>query len=246
MQPPSTALVRLLAPSGTLRAAINVGNPVLAQRAPEGVRGITVDLARHLAQVLQLPLQTVVFESAGKVTDAVAADRWDVAFLAVDPVRARELAFTQPYLTIEASFLVHRDAPFTRCADLDAAGRVIVTARGAAYDLHLKRELRHATMADAATPAESLAMFRQGSFDALAGVRQALARAAAEGPYRVLDDSFTQIRQAVALPKPREAALPWLREFVRDALRTGVIERGVRDSGQTDVSLASADPEPAG
>jgi polar amino acid transport system substrate-binding protein len=101
-------------------------------------------------------------------------------------------------------------------------------------------------MVDAATPAESLAMFRQGSVDALAGVRQALARAAAEGPYRVLDDSFTQIRQAVALPKSREAALPWLREFVRDAIRTGVIERGARDSGQTDVSLASAEPVAAG
>src|SRR5918999_4010509 len=94
-----------LAPSGTLRAGINYGNPILAQKDPATgeLRGITVDLARELARRIDVPVQLVPFDAAGKMTDALKTGAWDVAFLAVDPARAEEISFTAPYLEIEGT-----------------------------------------------------------------------------------------------------------------------------------------------
>jgi len=68
-------VLKALAPQGTLRAAINLGNPVLPQRgeANGGPRGISVDLARELGRRLGLPVELVSYEAAGRVTDAVKA-----------------------------------------------------------------------------------------------------------------------------------------------------------------------------
>src|SRR3954467_15497479 len=92
-----------IAPSGKLRAAINFGNPVLAQKDPATgePRGLSVDLARELGRRLGVPVELVTYESAGNVFDAVKMGAWDVAFLAIDPERAAEIAFTAPYLVID-------------------------------------------------------------------------------------------------------------------------------------------------
>src|SRR2546430_8517176 len=79
-----------VAPGGRLRAAINFGNPVLAQKDPSTgeARGVSVDLARELGRRLGLPVDLVAYDAAGKVVEAVKTGAWDVAFLAVDPERA--------------------------------------------------------------------------------------------------------------------------------------------------------------
>ncbi|MFL5311215.1 MAG: hypothetical protein ACJ79H_12255, partial [Myxococcales bacterium] len=75
-----------VAPTGRLRAAINFGNPVLAQRdeATAEPRGVSVDLARELGRRLGVPVDLVGYDAAGKVVEAVKSGAWDVAFLAVD------------------------------------------------------------------------------------------------------------------------------------------------------------------
>src|SRR5438552_10801522 len=85
-----------LSPTGTLRAAINLGNIVLAQGTPQEPRGITVDLAGELARRLGVPLAMTTYDAAGKVFAALGT--WDIAFLAIEPVRAAEIAFTAPYV----------------------------------------------------------------------------------------------------------------------------------------------------
>src|SRR4051812_9602789 len=166
--------VRLLAPQGRLRAGINFGNAALAQRDAAGgtSTGISVDLARALADALGVPCELVGYDAAGKTMQGMARGEWDVAFLAVDPVRAQELAFTPAYVQISACYMVHADSPLQTSADVDAPGRRVAVGRGAAYDLHLTRSLQHAQIERFATAPEAFAAFESTPLEAAAGVRR--------------------------------------------------------------------------
>jgi polar amino acid transport system substrate-binding protein len=146
--PASAEAIRELAPTGTLRAAINVGNPVLAQRDPRGgeLSGVSVELARALGSELGVPVQLVTFDAAGKVVAALGSDAWDVAFLARDPTSAAEILFTPPYVLIEGTYLVRDEASFRSVEELDRPGIRIAVGKGAAYDLYLTRALKHAEL----------------------------------------------------------------------------------------------------
>jgi polar amino acid transport system substrate-binding protein len=234
------AVASELAPSGRLRAAINLGNGVLAQRAADGtLRGVSVELSKEVARRLGLPLEPVVFDAAGKVFAALQDDAWDIAFMALDPVRARQVDFTQPYVLIEATYLVAADSPYRQVAELDAPGRRIGVSRGAAYDLVLQRELRHAQLVHAASPGQAYELFGAQRLDALAGVRQPLATYAQDPRWRVLDDSIVKIEQAIATPKARRAAHAWLQVFIGEMKSSGFVARALADSGQGDAVVAA-------
>jgi polar amino acid transport system substrate-binding protein len=112
-----------LAPSGKLRVAINFGNPVLAQRGPGGEpRGVSAALARELAKRLNVPIDFVTFDEAGKVAEAASQDKWDIAFLAIDPKRAATIDFTPPYVLIEGTYLAHANSPLQKVEDVDKDG----------------------------------------------------------------------------------------------------------------------------
>src|SRR6266851_7844279 len=140
----SPAIVKELAPTGKLRAAINFGNPVLAQKDPAtgDARGVSVDLARELGRRLGLPVDLIAYDAAGKVVDAVKTGAWDVAFLAVDPDRAAEIAFTAPYVVIEGTYAVPADSPLRAIEDVDRNGVRIAVGAKSAYDLYLTRTLK--------------------------------------------------------------------------------------------------------
>jgi polar amino acid transport system substrate-binding protein len=232
---------RAFAPGGTLRAAINLGNPVLAQAGADGPRGVSVELARELAARLGAPLETPTFDAAGKVFEAAPQGRWDVAFLAIDPVRAAEISFTPPYVVIEGSYLVAEASPIRAIADADQAGVRIAVGRGAAYDLFLTRALQHATLVRAETSSGAIDLFVQDGLVAAAGVRQPLMRYAAGNPgYRVIDGRFTAIEQAMGLPKApeRAAALPFLRAFIEEMKASGFVARALQASGQDGAAVA--------
>ena len=143
-----------LAPSGTLRLGINYGNAVLASRdaASGELRGVAVDLARELERRCELPVELVAFESAGKMTAALKTGAWDAAFLAVEPGRAGEIAFTAPYLLIEGTYLIPPGSPIHSIADVDRAGVRVGASTGSAYDLYLSRNLQQAQMIKAVNP----------------------------------------------------------------------------------------------
>ena len=82
------AVLHDLAPTGTLRAAINLGNPVLARMGTDGPAGVSVDLARRLGERLGVPVAFVTYPSAGAVTASAGSGAWDICFLAIDPKRA--------------------------------------------------------------------------------------------------------------------------------------------------------------
>ena len=141
-------VVRDLAPTGKLRAAINLGNMVLAQKDPASgeLRGVTADLARELGRRLGLPVELVPFDAAGKVFDALKNGVWDIAFLAIEPVRAAEIAFTAPYVIIEGVYMVPTNSSLRTVEEVDRDGVRIAVNKGSAYDLFLTRTLKHAQL----------------------------------------------------------------------------------------------------
>lgn len=230
-----------LAPTGELRVAINYGNPVLAQRhaSDNFPQGVSADLAREIARRLGVVPRFISYDAAGKVFEGLDTNTWDLAFLAVDPIRAEKIAFTKPYVLIEGTYLVAESVPFQSVADLDQDGLRIAVGKGAAYDLYLSRELKHASIERAATSPAAITLFVDRNLDAAAGVRQPLeAYAQTHSGYRVLDDAFTTIQQAVAVPKGRDLAQAWLENFVAEMKRTGFIEEALQRSGQTAATVA--------
>ncbi|VVO29612.1 transporter substrate-binding domain-containing protein [Pseudomonas fluorescens] len=229
-----------LAPQGVLRAAINLGNPVLAQKGQDGSpQGVSVALAKALAEELGVRLEMVTFDAAGKVFAALEQGAWKIAFLAIEPVREEQIAFSEPYVIIEGTYLVAAESPYRQVRDLDQPGLRLAVGKGAAYDLFLSRTLKHAQLERAETSAGAVDLYFEKELDAAAGVRQPLEQVAAGNPdYRVLADAFTAIRQAMAVPRRCAAGAAYVRDFIERKKAEGFVHAALAQSGQADVTVA--------
>jgi len=228
-----------LTTDGRLRVSINLGNPILVQKdetvsEETGIKGITVDLARELARRLDVPLDLVMFRSAGLVVDALEREKLNVVFLAIDPKRANEIDFTDPYVLLEGNYLVRNDAPFQTVADLDVTGRSVAVVKGSAYDLHLTAHLKHAVILRHNAHDEAVADFRNNGLSAVAGIRQPLeALAHQDAGLRLIETPFMTIRQAMGVPKGRRHGLAYLENFLEDVKRSGFTAQALKRSGQS-------------
>ena len=233
--------VRVLAPTGVLRAAINFGNPVLAQRGADGAPGgVSVALATELARRMGVGLTIVPFAQAGQVTDALARGVWDVCFLARDPVRGQKIAFTAPYVLIEGGYAVAEGSALRSVEAVDAAGVEVAVVTGSAYDLYLMRTLTRAVLVRFAGGEAAEAAFLAGRPGVLAGVKQPLAGlVAAHSGYRVLPGRFMSIEQAMGTPAGRDpAGAAALEGFVAEMKASGFVGRALAESGQGDAEVA--------
>jgi polar amino acid transport system substrate-binding protein len=238
---PSAAAARAeLAGTGKLRAAINFGNPILAARGPDGApRGVSVDLAREAARRLALPIELVTFTSAGNVVEAVKAKQVDLAFVAIDPVRAADMEYTAPYVVIEGAYLVRDGSQVRRIQDVDRAGTRIAVGRGSAYDLFLTRELKNATLVRVPTSPMVVDEFLKQNLEIAAGVKQQLeADAKRVGGVRLLPGRFMVINQAMGVPRGRTAAQAWLTGFVEEMKASGFVARALQEHGIEGAAVA--------
>jgi polar amino acid transport system substrate-binding protein len=234
-----------LAPTGTLRAAINFGNPVLAQKDPATgePRGVSVDLARELGRRLNVPVELVTYDAAGKVFDALKTGAWDIAFLAIDPARASEISFTAPYVIIEGTYMVPADSPLRTIGDVDRDGVRVAVGNKSAYDLYLTRTLKRAQIVRAPSSPAAIEIFLTDKLEAAAGVKQPLFQFAKINPkVRVMDGRFMVIEQAMGTPKGRETGARYLREFVEEMKASGFVATGLERSGQADATVAPKAP----
>ena len=222
-------------PTGTLRASINLGNPILANTDPAtgAPGGVSVDLARAFAQRLGVGIELRVFDTAGKSVQAVTDEQADIGFFAVDPLRGAGIAFTAPYVLIEGCYLVRDASPLRANEDVDRAGRSVVVGQGSAYDLYLTRELRHATIVRAPSSPAVVATFIEQQADVAAGVKQQLeADAERLGGLRLLDGRFMVIQQAMGTPKGRgPAAAKFLAAFVEEMKASGFVASALARHG---------------
>ena len=231
-------VVKNLAPTGKLRAAINLGNPVLAQKDPAGgqPKGVTADLARELAKRAGLPVEFVTFDAAGKVFDALKTGAWDIAFLAIEPVRAAEIDFTAPYVIIEGVYMVPVGSALKTVADVDRAGVRVSVNKASAYDLYLTRTLKQAQLVRSESGVDT---FIADKLEVAAGVKQPLVEYAKSNPnVRIMDGRFMEIRQAMGTPKGRDAAARYLRGFVEEMKASGFVADALKRSNQPDAAVA--------
>ena len=243
MSAPTPAQVAELAPTGTLRAAINFGNPILAARDPASgaARGVSVDISRELARRLGVPLELVTFTAAGKVVEGLKSGAVDVVFVAIDPERGMDIAYSAAYVVIEGAYLVRSGSPVRVNDDVDRAGNRVVVGKGSAYDLHLARALKQATLVRAATSPEVTDFFLSQNLEVAAGVRQQLEADAKRIPgLRLLDGRFMVINQAMGTPRAREAGSAYLKGFVEDLKRSGFVARSLAEHGIEGASVAAA------
>jgi polar amino acid transport system substrate-binding protein len=235
------AAVSDLAPTGKLRAAINLGNPVLAGRdaATGEPCGISVDLARELARRLGVAIAFVPYDAAGKVVEGLKARAWDVCFLAIDPVRAADISFTAPYAVIEGVYLVAEASPIRTNAEVDRAGARVGVIVGSAYDLFLSRELKKAKIVRAATSDAVMDLWVAGKLDSVAGVKPQLEADARRIPgLRMLPGRFMAINQAMGTPRGREAGVKYLYDFMDEMKASGFVAQAFARNRIAGASIA--------
>lgn len=220
-------LAREFAPTGKLRASLNMGNPVLAHShtAAEKPAGVTIDLSREFARELGVEVDFLQFDTAAKSVAALAGGEADVGFMAIDPLRAETTHFTPAYVQIEGYYLVREDSPIRSNADVDRAGVRIVMGAGSAYGLYLQRHIQHATLVPVPTSEAVVDAMLKDGLEVSAGVKQGLeADAARVVGLRLLGERFMVINQAMAMPKTRSAAAAaFIDDFVARMKSSGFV-----------------------
>jgi polar amino acid transport system substrate-binding protein len=221
----TTDLRAQFAPKGVLRVALNHGNRILVGRDLNNApTGISVDLARALAEELQTDLQFIEFDRAVDVSASATEDVWDVCFLAVDPKRAETIEFTEPYVAIEGRYLAGPTCTAEDAEQLVLSGVLVGTVEGSAYTLTLQRQPGSQSLVLFQDIHAMLQALDAGAVSAAAGIGDVMASEAATRPgSRVLSPPFMQIRQAMAIVKGRPMAAAWLRAFLGDLARRGVV-----------------------
>ncbi len=242
----SVSLKQAFAPTGRLRASINLGNPILAGR--DSITGepcgVSVDLAQELAVRLELELELVVWDAAGKSVEAVEREQADFGFFAIDPKRGERIAFTDAYVLIEGAYLVADDSKLQSNEEVDRAGHRVTVGKGSAYDLYLSRELKQAVIERAPTSPAVVEHFLAHGYEIAAGVRQQLeADAVRLGGVRLLPGRFMVIRQAMGLPRNRgEEAHQFLTAFVEEMKASGFVEKALERHAIHGASVAPVQP----
>jgi polar amino acid transport system substrate-binding protein len=229
LDPPSPEAVAALAPTGVLRAGINMSNFLLVNGVgPDGApSGVSPSMAAALADALSVPLQLVTFPDPGALVDALAAEELDVGNVGADPTRAKHLVFTNPYSEIEATYLVRSDSPITTLDEVDRPGACIVSRARAAYTLWLERNIAQAELVLADSLDASFEVFRDEGYEVLAGLRPRLLDDADRLPgSRLLEGRFTTVQQAIGTHRDRPpTGLSYLEVFVGWALASGFVAR---------------------
>jgi polar amino acid transport system substrate-binding protein len=239
----TSAAASELAPTGKLRAGMNFGNTLYTsgRTATGDPVGVSADLMRELAKRLGVPLEIVNHASPGQVADAVDANTWDVAILAIEQARAVKIAFSPPMSEIEATYAVRQDSPLRTAAQADAAGVRIAAPDKAGYELYLTRTLKNATLVRTASFADSIALFNTGGAEALAALKPNLLESMGQLPgARLLEGNFMVVNHGLGTPRARgTAGAAWLEAFVKDINASGFIARSIERHGVKGLSAVS-------
>lgn len=229
------SILAALAPTGTLRTTINIGNPILASldETTGEPRGVSVDIARELAQRLGTSLECIVVPAAAKSVETVGSGQADIGFFAIDPIRGAGIAFTAPYVLIEGCYLVRETSSITDNTQVDELGTRVVVGAGSAYDLFLTRELKRATIVRVATSPAVVDAFVAQGLEVAAGVKQQLqADTTRHAGLRLIENPFMTIQQAMGVAKDRgEAAAQYLRAFVDGLRASGFVREALARHG---------------
>ncbi|HEX3953972.1 MAG TPA: ABC transporter substrate-binding protein [Stellaceae bacterium] len=223
---PSAQVISELAPTGVLRAAINMGNFLLVTgKDPSGdPSGVSPDMAAALAGRLGVPVKFVQYAKPGEIADDAEKGLWDIGNIGAEPQRAAVINFTAAYCEIEATYLVPAGSPIKSVSEVDQPGkRCAVTARSA-YGLWLENNYKKGELVQFDSADAAIKAFVDEKMDAYAGLRPGLLDTVKKVPgSRILDGQFTAVQQAIGTPKKNAASFEFLKEFVQESKKNGLI-----------------------
>ena len=223
-----------LAPTGKLRAGMNLGNALFTKQDPasDELRGVSVDLMRELASRLGLPVEFVVHATPGEVADAADKGTWDVAILAIEQARAQTIAFSPAMTEIAATYVVHKESQLQSVDQVDTFGVRIVAPEKAGYELYLTRTLRNATLVRSKNFSAAIDLFNEQDADALASLKPTLLESMGKLPDgRLLEGKFMTVNHGLGTPRERPAAAQYLKAFVEEMNASGFIARSIARHG---------------
>jgi len=222
----SPEVVKELAPTGVLRAGINLGNFLLVtgKSASGDPEGVSPDMARAIADRLGVPVQYVPFAKPGELADQAGNNVWDIGLIGAEPQRAEKIAFSAAYVEIESTYLVPPGSPLKTIADVDAKGVRIVSTARAAYDLWLERNIKNAELLRTNSMDEAFAKFTGEKLEALAGLKPRLLADLEKLPgARIIDGQFAAVQQAIGTARANTAGAAFIAEFVEEAKASGFV-----------------------
>ena len=229
--------------TGKLRVGIGLGSPSGAMKnaATGELRGLAVDLGRALAMRIGVDFVAIEYPRPGAILEGVQTNAWDVAFLVVDPERAKEVDFAPPHTQSDFTYLVPAGSSIHKVADADQPGIRIAVPRGDGVDLRLTRLLKKAELVRTDTLSAAVELVRTGGAHARAGPRQAVLAESVKLPgSRVLADGFAVISSAALVPKGHAGRLAYVSEFIEEAKASGLVKKIIEDAGLRGVQVAPA------
>ena len=225
-----------LAPTGILRAGINLSNFLLvSSTAADGSpQGISPDIANLVASTLGLSCELVCFDRPGKLADAVNQDIWDIGNIAFEAERAQTLDFSHPYVVIEANFLVRHDDDFWTNDDIDRAAAKIAVSERSAYDLWLTDHFSQAQIIRASSIQAAHDLFFEKKVDVLASLKPKLLEDMANhSGVRIIDPSFTAVKQSIGLAKGKAESIAFINTLIAQSIKNGWIAAQLELHGMT-------------
>jgi polar amino acid transport system substrate-binding protein len=234
-------IVSELAPTGVLRAGINMSNFLLVTGKTDAgdPQGVAPDMAAEIARRLGVPVRYVPFDRPSKLADAAGTNSWDIGLIGAEPQRAEKIDFTPAYCEIEATYLVPKDSPITSVAEVDQPGVRITVVRGAAYELWLERNIKHATVLRSDSADGALNQFVAEKLEAYAALRPRLLTDAKKlTASRILPGNFMTVQQAIGTEKKNAAGAAFLRDFVAEAKKSGLVARLIEKHHVVGLSVA--------
>lgn len=234
-------VIAQLAPTGVLRAGINLSNFLLVSgRSAAGEpEGVSPDMARAVADRLGVPVRFVPFPKPGVLADAVGTGAWDIGLIGAEPQRAEKIAFTAAYAEIEATYMVPPGSPIASLAEVDRPSVRIASTARAAYDLWLERNIRHAGVIRTDSIDDAFRRFVDDGLEVLAGLRPRLLKDVEALPgARILDGQFMAVQQAIGTARENVAGAAFLRDFVEEAKASGLVAALIARHGVRGLSVA--------
>ena len=232
-----------LAPTGILRAGINLSNFLLVtgRSATGDPEGVAPDMAREIAAALGVPVKYVPFKTPGELGDQAGKNIWDIGLIGAEPQRAEKIAFSAAYVEIEATYMVPEGSAIKSIAEVDRKGvRIAVSARSA-YDLWLVNNIKHATLVQVSGLDAAYDKFMSDKLEVLAGLRPGLLKDVAKAPgLKILDGKFTAVQQAVGTAKANLAGAAFLAGFVETAKKSGLVAELIERHKVRGLSVAPA------
>ena len=230
-----------LAPTGVLRVGVYLGSPTsLVRDAKTGQsHGVAFELGHALGQQLGVPVQVVEYPRVAEVIEGLKKSDIDMTFTNATSARAKEVDFTPALIQLELGVLVPANSRIQSFADVDRAGVRLGVSQGSSSQGVLGARLKQATLVPVASLGVAQQMLQRGELDAFATNKGILFELAEKVPSaQVLKDRWGLENLAIAIPKGRETAMPYLREFAQEWVRRGELQKMANRAGLRGVAQA--------